>query len=105
MKNNLGLLIAQNLADIDDTIENGLPKDIRNLVEAQTKIAYEAGVKKGVEEEKERIIKIIEGSRFSSFYPMVIDRRPTCDNESCSAIGAYNQALSDLLSELNKQEK
>jgi len=36
-------LINQNLADITDVINEGSPTDIRDLVKAQTEIAYEAG--------------------------------------------------------------
>jgi len=41
----LDILIAQNLADIADVVNEGTPTDIRDLVKAQTKIAYEAGQK------------------------------------------------------------
>ena len=42
-------LIAQNLADIADVVNEGKPTDIRNLVEAQTRIAYKAGLEKAKE--------------------------------------------------------
>lgn len=51
----LDYLIAQNLADIADVVNEGKPTDIRNLVEAQTKIAYNAGL----ETERERITELL----------------------------------------------
>ena len=70
----LDILIAQNLADISDAVNEGTPTDVRNLVEAQTKITYQAGLEEGmriknsgrkmyqlgVEEERIRLIKEIK---------------------------------------------
>jgi hypothetical protein len=42
-KDKLSQLIDQNLADIADVINEGTPTDIRNLIKAQTEIAYQAG--------------------------------------------------------------
>jgi len=43
-KDKLSQLIDQNLADLSDAlIEGSTPEDFRNLITAQTTIAYEAG--------------------------------------------------------------
>ena len=61
-------LINQNLADIADVVNEGKPTDIRNLVEAQTRIAYEAGRKEIMEKIK------IHNLILKSYLAEVLDR-------------------------------
>jgi predicted Zn-ribbon and HTH transcriptional regulator len=44
-KDKLSQLIDQNLADIVDAVNEGTPTDIRDLIKAQTEIAYQTGQK------------------------------------------------------------
>jgi hypothetical protein len=67
----------------------------KKIVE-RLKALFTAGVKKGVEEEKERVREIcskLDKDETKVFY------------EEQEEFISYNQALSDLLSELNKQER
>jgi hypothetical protein len=92
----LNQILEQAKADMFDAINEGKPTDVRNLLEAQLSTAFTAGVKKGVEEEKERVREIcskLDKDETKVFY------------EEQEEFISYNQALSDLLSELNKQER
>jgi hypothetical protein len=75
-------------------LASGARDEIKQFYSSQLTTAFTAGVKKGVEEEKERV---------RNKYDLIRIRGGVCGLNHDEKI--YNLALSDLLSELNKQEK
>jgi hypothetical protein len=85
----LNQILEQAKADMFDAINEGKPTDVRNLLEAQLSTAFTSGVKKGVEEEKERVREIIK----------------QIDDENWTQLSTKQRIKTYFLSELNKQEK
>jgi hypothetical protein len=95
----LNQILEQAKADMFDVINEGTPTDVRNLLEAQLTTAFTAGVKKGVEDEKERVREIINKLDYSTTDDFIYTHDPM-EHKKVDLI-----VKEDLLSELNKQEK
>jgi hypothetical protein len=67
-------------------LASGARDEIKQFYSSQLTTAFTAGVKKGVEEEKERVISMIK-------------------NMPIETVGNSSKTIDQILSELNKQEK